>query len=52
VARRYLARVLVDAAVSAGKTDTFLGERYWRIARRRDKKNAIVVVGRSILVII
>ncbi len=52
VARRYLARVLGEAAVSAGKTDTFLGERHRRIARRRDKKNAIVAVGRSILVII
>jgi len=37
--------------VSAAKTDTFLGERYRRIARRRGKKKAIVAVGRSILVI-
>jgi transposase len=49
---RYLARVLGEAAVSAGKTDTFLGERYRRIARRRGKKRAIVAVGRSILVIV
>ncbi len=49
---RYLARVLGEAAVTAGKTDTFLGERYRRIARRRGKKKAIVAVGRSILVII
>jgi transposase len=49
---RYLARVLGEAAVSAGKTDTFLGERYRRIARRRGKKKAIVAVGRSILVIV
>jgi transposase len=48
----YLARVLGEAAVSAGKTDTFLGERYRRIARRRGKKRAIVAVGRSILVIV
>jgi transposase len=47
----YLARVLGEAAVSAGRTDTFLGERYRRIARRRGKKKAIVAVGRSILVI-
>lgn len=47
----YLARVLGEAAVSAGKTDTFLGERYRRIARRRGKKKAIVAIGRSILVI-
>jgi transposase len=48
----YLARVLGEAAVSAGKTDTFLGERYRRIARRRGKKKAIVAIGRSILVIV
>jgi transposase len=48
---RYLARVLGEAAVSAGGTDTFLGERYRRIARRRGKKRAVVAVGRSILVI-
>jgi transposase len=49
---RYLARVLGEAAVSAGRTDTFLGERYQRIARRRGKKKAIVAIGRSLLVII
>jgi transposase len=38
--------------VAASKTDTFLGERYRRIARRRGAKRAIVAVGRSILVII
>lgn len=48
----YLARVLGEAAVCAGKTDTFLGERYRRIARRRGRKKAVVAVGRSILVII
>jgi transposase len=48
----YLARVLGEAAVSAGRTDTFLGERYRRIARRRGKQRAMVAVGRSILVII
>jgi transposase len=48
----YLARVLGEVAVAAGRTDTFLGERYRRIARRRGKKKAIVAVGRSILVII
>jgi hypothetical protein len=49
---RYLARVLGEAAVSAARTDTFLGERYRRIARRRGKNRAIVAVGRSILVIV
>ena len=48
----YLARVLGEAAVAAARTDTFLGQRYRRIARRRGKKKAIVAVGRSILVII
>jgi transposase len=48
----YLARVLGNAAAAAGKTDTFLGERYRRIARRRGAKKANVAIGRSILVII
>lgn len=48
----YLARVLGEAAVGASRTNTFLGERYRRIARRRGKKKAIVAVGRSILVIV
>ena len=48
----YLARVLGNAAAPAGRTDTFLGERYRRIARRRGGKKAIVAVGRSMLVII
>jgi len=49
---RYLARVLGEAAVGAARTDTFLGARYRRIAKRRGKKRAIVAIGRSILVII
>jgi transposase len=48
----YLARVLGEAAVTAGRTNTFLGERYRRIARRRGNKKAAVAVGRSILTII
>ena len=48
----YLARVLGEAAVAARRTDTFLGERYRRIARRRGKKKAVVAIGRSILVIV
>jgi transposase len=48
----YLAGVLGEAAVTAGRTDTFLGERYRRIARRRGSKKAIVAVGRSLLVIV
>jgi transposase len=49
---RYLAAVLGEAALNTGRTSTFLGERYRRIARRRGKKKAIVAVGRSILVIV
>jgi len=49
---RYLARALGEAAVGAARTNTFLGERYRRITRRRGKKKAIVAVGRSLLVII
>ena len=48
----YLARVLGQIAVAASRTDTFLGERYRRIARRRGAKRAIVAVGRSVLTII
>ncbi len=47
----YLGRILGEAAVAASKTDSFLGERYRRIARRRGAQKAIVAVGRSILVI-
>jgi transposase len=49
---RYLARVLGEAAVAASRTDTFLGERYRRIARRRGNKRAVVAIGRSILIIV
>jgi len=48
----YLAAALGNAAAGAAKTDTFLGERYRRIARRRGSKRAIVAIGRSILVIV
>lgn len=36
----------------AARTDTFLGERYRRIVKRRGKLKALVAVARSILVII
>ena len=45
------AAVLGNAAAGAAKTDTFLGERYRRIAQHRGSKCVIVAVGRSILVI-
>ena len=39
---RWLRSALGDAAMAAGKTDTYLGERYRRIRRRRGKQKAIV----------
>jgi transposase len=45
-----LARVLGNAAAAAGKTGTFPGERYRRIARRRGSKRASVAIARSTLV--
>ena len=48
----YLKSVLAEAAVAAGKTATFLGERYRRIARRRGKLKAVVAIARSILIIV
>ena len=48
----YLRGSLGQAAIGAARTNTFLGERYWRIARRRGKAKAQVAVARSILVII
>jgi len=47
----YLKAVLGEAAIGAAKTDTFLGERYRRLVRRRGKQKALVAVARSILVI-
>ena len=49
---RYLARALGDAVAGAGRTNTFLGARYRRLARRRGKNKAMVAVARSTLVII
>jgi transposase len=48
---RYLKGVLGEAAASAARTDTFVGERYRRLVRRRGKPKALVAVARSILVI-
>ena len=48
----YLKGILGEAAAAAGKTDTFLGERYRRIVRRRGKLKALVAIARSILVIV
>ena len=48
----YLKGVLGEAAAVAARTDTFLGERYRRIVKRRGKLKALVAVARSILVIV
>ncbi len=46
----YLKGVLGEAAAVAARTNTFLGERYRRIVKRRGKLKALVAVARSILV--
>jgi transposase len=48
----YLKGVLGEIAAAAAKTDTFLGERYRRLVKRRGKLKALVAVARSILLII
>jgi transposase len=48
----YLKGILGEAAAAAAKTDTFLGERYRRLVKRRGKLKALVAIARSILVII
>ncbi|WP_204800771.1 IS110 family transposase [Mycobacterium riyadhense] len=48
----YLKGALGEAAAAAARTDTFLGERYRRIVKRRGKLKALVAVARSILTIV
>jgi transposase len=48
----YLKGILGEAAAAAARTDTFLGERYRRIVKRRGKLKALVAVARAILVVI
>jgi transposase len=48
----YLNGALGQAAAAAAKTDTFLGERYRRLVKRRGKLKALVAVARSILTIV
>jgi transposase len=45
----YLSAALGEAAISAGRTQTFPGARYRRLARRMPKKKALVATGNSIL---
>jgi transposase len=48
----WLNGVLGEIAASASRTDTFLGERCRRLARRRGKRKALAAIARSVLVII
>ena len=48
----WLNGILGEIAASAARTDTFLGERYRRLARRRGKRKALAAIARSVLVII
>jgi transposase len=45
-----LAGTLGNIVAAAARTDSFLGARYRRIAKRRGKQKAIVAVGNSVLV--
>ena len=48
----YLSAALGEAAISAARTQSFLGAKYRRMARRMPKKKALVATGNSMLVII
>ncbi|MGH3992149.1 MAG: IS110 family transposase [Pseudonocardiaceae bacterium] len=48
----WLAGTIGEIVASVSRTETFLGERYRRLARRRGKSRAIVAVGNSVLTII
>jgi transposase len=48
----WLAATLGEIVTAAARTDTFLGERYHRIARRRGKRRAMVAIGNSVLTIV
>ncbi|MEO3863896.1 IS110 family transposase [Acrocarpospora sp. B8E8] len=48
----YLGAALGEAAIGAGRTQSFLGARYRRLNRRMPKKKALVATGNSQLVII
>jgi transposase len=48
----WLNGALGEIAAAAARTDTFLGERYRRLARKRGKRRALAAIARSILVII
>lgn len=48
----WLAGTVGEIVAGLARTDTFLSDRYRRLARRRGKKRAIVAVGNSVLTII
>src|SRR5271169_652748 len=48
----YLSAALGEAAISAGNTQSFLGAKYRRMARRMPKKKALVATGNSMLTIV
>jgi transposase len=48
----WLAATIGESVAALSRTDTFLGDRYHRLVRRRGKKRAIVAVGNSLLTII
>jgi transposase len=45
----YLGAALGEAAISAGRTQSFLGAKYRRLTRRMPKKKALVATGNSML---
>jgi transposase len=45
----YLSAALGEAAISAGRTQSFLGAKYRRLTRRMPKKKALVATGNSML---
>jgi transposase len=47
----WLAGTLGEIVAGLSRTDTFLGERYRRLIRRRGKKRAIVALGNTVLTI-
>jgi transposase len=49
---RWLRSTLVEAAQAAGRTNTYLGAQFRRLAARRGRQKAAIAVGHSILVIV
>jgi transposase len=48
---RYVGAALGEAAISAGRTQTFPGAKYRRLVKRMPKKKALVATGNSLLAI-